>query len=389
MASYRQGRKLFTIFVAHFAVRGGGVCPMAALRGAKQVVHTADILRSLLATPTTLPLFIAFARGRGLRYSTIRAYIHGVRFFAASPLHPAPPVPVGAIKMLYGCERLDAAARLTGRVVQPTFAELAHTADTDVGMPDTPAQRRLERLPLTGPLLSRCLACLQLRTDATRASATIFHARLLAAAMAMGFYGCLRVSEYMAYRDVSTKALRICDVEWVGAPTGLAPTALSQWVSEQQPERLVLSIFNAKTARPGEAQRVCFTRLPHTDAADCPVRLGADYLAARVELGGCLATSPLFVLPSGQPPKLSWYNTAIKRLVQDCGEPESGRFSSHSLRIGAATTAVMKGAAADEVKALGRWRSAAFEVYVSEAARQVAAAKARGRLAAALPTRAE
>ena len=198
--------------------------------------------------------------------------------------------------------------------------------------------------------------------------------------MSVGFYGCLRVSEYLAGRDRS-KALRLCDVEWAAAPVGLPPAELGRWVQDHQPQFVVLSLRNAKTSRPGEVQRVRFSRLPPQDAAVCPVRLMAGYLATRVALAGCSVTSPLFVLPSGQPPKLSWFNIAITRLARGCGEREPWRFTSHSLRIGAATTATAQGATPDEVMALGRWRSAAYQVYVSESARQAAAGKARTRLA--------
>ena len=41
-----------------------------------------------------------------------------------------------------------------------------------------------------------------------------------------------------------------------------------------------------------------------------------------------------------------------------------GKYSSHSLRIGGATTAIMYGASEAQLKIMGRWKSDAFKKYI-------------------------
>ena len=48
-------------------------------------------------------------------------------------------------------------------------------------------------------------------------------------------------------------------------------------------------------------------------------------------------------------------------------------YTGHSLRIGAGTTAAAKGVTDDIIKALGRWSSEAYQVYIRLLREQLAA----------------
>ena len=96
-------------------------------------------------------------------------------------MNPAPSVPANVWKLLSGCERLDAAARVANvPSVKPTFAALCeHPAFTALGRHHrAPVVQRPGRLPLTGLLLSQCLAQLHQRTVAPEGIDTLFHAQL-------------------------------------------------------------------------------------------------------------------------------------------------------------------------------------------------------------------
>ena len=153
-------------------------------------------------------------------------------------------------------------------------------------------------------------------------------------------------------------------------------SALAAWLTSSAAAcpALVLPLRNTKTARLGETLRKRIPAVP--GAVDCPVHALAAYLALRVEVGRCGLTEPEFLLPAGNPPSVSWFNTSIKRLLRDCDVPEHARYSSHSLRHGATTTARARGATDVDLQALGAWTSNAFEGYIAEPARQACAARA-------------
>ena len=74
-------------------------------------------------------------------------------------------------------------------------------------------------------------------------------------------------------------------------------------------------------------------------------------------------TSPLFRFSSGLDLTYHVYNSVIKRLVQLSGL-DPALYSSHSVRAGAATQAAKSGLDPDSIKRLGRWRSQAYMVYL-------------------------
>ena len=59
-------------------------------------------MSELLDFPTVIPLFIAFARGRGLSHTTIRVYVHAIRSYAFSPFAAPPPLTGNVKRLLTG-----------------------------------------------------------------------------------------------------------------------------------------------------------------------------------------------------------------------------------------------------------------------------------------------
>ena len=81
------------------------------------------------------------------------------------------------------------------------------------------------------------------------------------------------------------------------------------------------------------------------------------YLAVRGPNPG-----PLF-LYKGKPVGRSFFVTHLNQCLQ-LAHYDVKRFKTHSFRIGAATTAVMKGYSQEQVQCMGRWKSAAYKKYI-------------------------
>ncbi|KAI2647906.1 Pro-Pol polyprotein [Labeo rohita] len=76
-----------------------------------------------------------------------------------------------------------------------------------------------------------------------------------------------------------------------------------------------------------------------------------------------LPSDPLFTDDFNRPATRFWFQKHLKSILLLSGTP-ADNFSSHSFRIGAATTAAQKGLSQQQIQALGRWSSEAFKSYI-------------------------
>ena len=76
-------------------------------------------------------------------------------------------------------------------------------------------------------------------------------------------------------------------------------------------------------------------------------------------------SSPLFDRVIG-PFDKRWFSENITSCLLKAGVPNASKYSGHSFRRGAANTAISAGLSLDEVKTLGRWRSDAAKLYLTE-----------------------
>lgn len=102
----------------------------------------------------------------------------------------------------------------------------------------------------------------------------------------------------------------------------------------------------------------------------CPFLSMSRYLRGR---RGAAASDPLFVIPEGNPLSRYWFCCRLRLLCMKCGlDPD--RYTAHSFRIGAATSAASKVSTATLMK-MGRWTSNAFERYVRPSTADILAAQ--------------
>ena len=98
----------------------------------------------------------------------------------------------------------------------------------------------------------------------------------------------------------------------------------------------------------------------HTNT--CPVQAMQSFL----KRSNHRSSLPLFTLSSGRYLTLPMLTTAIRTLLQAAGltPQQAAQYSSHSLRIGAATAAAEAGLPTWLIQRAGRWKSDAYKSYI-------------------------
>ena len=90
----------------------------------------------------------------------------------------------------------------------------------------------------------------------------------------------------------------------------------------------------------------------------CPVHSMLRYTNIRGSQPG-----PLFCHADGRPISVCEFNTVLKQCLNFCGL-DTSHSKSHSFRIGAACHAAENGFSEAHIRALGRWKSDAFKLYI-------------------------
>ena len=105
-----------------------------------------------------------------------------------------------------------------------------------------------------------------------------------------------------------------------------------------------IHLKHSETDREGKGSTVAITQI---NSAFCPLSSMIWYLQQRPHSN---PNEPLYLTVKGRPVSRSWFTTRLRLICQDCGLPPH-LYTSHSLRIGAATTAA-KVVPASTVKAM-------------------------------------
>ena len=90
----------------------------------------------------------------------------------------------------------------------------------------------------------------------------------------------------------------------------------------------------------------------------CPVQAMLNFCKNRGHQPG-----PLFCHTDMSPVTVSQFNAVLHRCLIFCGL-DTSRYKGHSFRIGAACYAADKGFSDAQIRALGRWKSDAFKLYI-------------------------
>jgi len=166
---------------------------------------------------------------------------------------------------------------------------------------------------------------------------------MLWAAAAICFFGFFRAGE-----------ITIPTLSFFDSPRHLAWGDLGVDDTEQ-PQMLKIHLRKSKVDQLGKGIDVY---IGETNCRLCPVTAAVHYMSLRGSAPG-----PFFRFNDGSPLTKSSFTGRIREVLKALGLPEDN-FAGHSFRIGAATAAARAGIEDSVIRAMGRWNSSAFLVYI-------------------------
>ena len=261
-------------------------------------------LKPLPASEQQLILFAADLSHR-LSASTVRSYLSAVRFLHVSSGHGDP---------------------LTGRLQLDLLLR---------GIRKSKPAGKDNRLPVTPLVLEKMYGVLNRNPSE-------YENKLLWAACCLGFFGFLRSGEF-------TAPSRGYDPSWHLSEQDIAVD------STTNPTWLQITIKGSKTDQLRQGVNIVVGR---TSSHICPVKSVLAYVACRG-----FGQGPLFRHKDGSPLTREQLVSGMRETLLAAGV-EYHRFSGHSFRIGAATTAAARGVADSTIQTLGRWKSESFRCYI-------------------------
>ena len=281
-------------------------------------------------------IFIGWLLNRGLSAATLNSYLSGIRqaHLAAGVLLPSLRSPV-VNQIIQGATNLDALKRRN--------------------------QLKPKRLPVTPTVLKLIKAELRSSTFATEDQ------RLIWAVCLLAFMGCFRIHELLSRKATSFDP----NYDLLGRDLNLK----SIIVGKSAVKTITVKIKSEKTDRVG---RETIVDVYSNDGPFCPVRALEKWQKISKLDSQSL---PAFRLASGQPLTGRHLNKILKSLLGNHLDYSRGGVSCHSFRAGLASLMGSLGYTDEQIQAIGRWSSNAYNVYVKlPRTRRLQMAKVLGKL---------
>jgi hypothetical protein len=255
-------------------------------------------------TESTLLLYVAYLFDLGFKGSSIRVYISAIR---SMHIYGGFEYPTDMIRLQLS---------LKGAVTE--------------SLPP------VRKLPITYSVLSKMVSTLRGRFDA----------KMLYAVMTLAFFGCFRASE-----------LCVTDGKIFDEDSNLSYSDLIMNVKEKN-----LCVFLKKSKSDVNSQGVSIF-IGCSGTKVCAYCRMLDYLLYRSSIHPKTEHSPLFVNEFGDPLRKDYFVSTTRMALSLAGF-NPAKFSGHSYRAGAATTAGDRGFEEWELKMMGRWKSSAYNLYL-------------------------
>ena len=260
-------------------------------------------VNSFPVTPEIVPHFVAYLSLSGKSFSTAKTYLAAISAKHKINNMPDPTNSFLVKKLMQGFSR---------------------------SVPSKDA-----RFPITFERLKQLVACLHL------VCSNSYESTLFKTAFTLSFFGFFRVSELIGQGQSLSRGR-----------TGIQKTDVR--ISN---DKVVVKLRGSKTDQNGKGQSVSLPQVVESPDT-CPVRVLLEYLQHRPKSGGLL-----LIHINSHPLSRYQFQAVLKKAAQFLGWPAQG-YSSHSFRIGAATTAAMNGMSISSIMHKGRWKSAAVKGYL-------------------------
>ena len=298
-------------------------------------------------SPRTLPpineeilcYFVSHCAGiLGLRHTTIKSYLCGIR-------------------------NLYIEAGLGNPIIMPSGQEISKLQLVLRGIKKSQPQPIRDRLPITPSLLTALFSLWNGHF------ANPFTDNLMKAACALAFFGFLRCGEFTSASRAfdPTQNLTLNDLTLLGLDTQITEARLHLKASKTDPFRQGTTIA-----------------LFALNSSLCPIRAIQAYLPYR-HLISRNPESPLLTLPDGAPLSRTSFLNMLESALQALGLDDK-RFTGHSFRIGAASWAAACKVPDHIIKALGRWASPCYQIYIKTSTHLLQDAHQRMAASSSAPT---
>ena len=266
-----------------------------------------------------LCMYVSYLAEQNLKHGSIKVYLSAVRNLQIASGHPDPFV--GA-----AMPQLDQVMKGIKRVQAEKGGN----------------QR--ERLPISPSIL------LGLK-KVWSASMSEHDTKMVWAACCLCFFAFLMVGEMTVPDDMAYDPSVHLSIKDISVDNSSNPSSMCIKIkqSKTDPFRRGIDLFVGKT-----------------NSSLCPVSAVLNYLCTHG-----METGPLFRFRDGKVLTRQRFVTAVKAGLDKAGI-DSSKYSGHSFRIGAATTAAQNGMEDSIIKTLGRWESLAYLRYVKIPRKQLA-----------------
>ena len=122
---------------------------------------------------------------------------------------------------------------------------------------------------------------------------------------------------------------------------------------------MFIHLGSSKTDQLGKGTTIFLARSQGSSV--CPVGHLENYLAMRPAMPG-----QLFIHFDGSPLSRFQFSRVLTKVIAFAGDKQVpiGQITSHSFRIGAATSAALLGFSNEQIQEWGRWKSGCFKGYI-------------------------
>ena len=187
------------------------------------------------------------------------------------------------------------------------------------------------RLPITKDLLKVILNVVPV------ACSSQYEAYMFGAAFSLAFHGLLRVSEIAVSNGLKRHVLSFNDISF-------------------NDDGLIVHIMSSKTDQLGKGTFILIKA--QSDLSLCPCALVRRYMLVRPSVLGSF-----FCHFNGDSLTRYQFVAVLRKCLKIAGVNQIG-FTSHSFRIGMATTLSLAGHPDSLIQSVGRWKSDAYKRYV-------------------------